>query len=44
VKHPAAVRYGWSPIGEGNLFNGASLPASPFRTDDWEDAVVAPAK
>jgi len=44
VKHPVAVRYGWSPLGEGNLFNGANLPASPFRTDDWEDTVVPTAK
>jgi len=44
VKQPVAVRYSWSPLGEGNLFNGANLPASPFRTDDWEDAVVPTSK
>jgi len=25
----------WMPTGEVNFFNGAGLPASPFRTDDW---------
>ncbi len=34
VKQPAAVRYGWAWNPDGNLFNGAGLPASPFRTDD----------
>jgi sialate O-acetylesterase len=32
---PVAVRYGWSHDAEPNLANGAGLPASPFRTDDW---------
>jgi hypothetical protein len=35
VPHPVAVRYGWSANPKCNLFNGAGLPASPFRTDDW---------
>jgi sialate O-acetylesterase len=26
------VRYGWASVAEGNLFNRAGLPASPFRT------------
>ena len=30
---PVAVRYGWANVPEGNLFNKAGLPASPFRTD-----------
>ena len=36
VPTPVAVRYAWSdnPIGF-NLYNQASLPASPFRTDHW---------
>ncbi|HLM58483.1 MAG TPA: sialate O-acetylesterase, partial [Pyrinomonadaceae bacterium] len=36
VPRPAAVRYAWadSPV-SANLYNGANLPASPFRTDDW---------
>jgi len=33
VPHPTAVRYGWANVPEGNLFNVAGLPASPFRTD-----------
>jgi sialate O-acetylesterase len=33
VPRPASVRYGWAHVPEGNLFNKAGLPASPFRTD-----------
>ena len=33
VSQPVAVRYGWANVPEGNLFNQAGLPASPFRTD-----------
>jgi sialate O-acetylesterase len=29
------VRYGWADNPEVNLYNGAALPASPFRTDDF---------
>lgn len=36
VKAPAAVRYGWAANPTCNLVNAAGLPASPFRTDDWE--------
>ncbi len=36
VPDPAAVRYGWASNPKCNLTNGAGLPASPFRTDDWE--------
>jgi sialate O-acetylesterase len=35
VKEPVAVRFGWRDDAEPNLFNGAGLPASPFRTDDF---------
>lgn len=35
VNFPVAVRYAWANNPIGNLFNGAGLPASPFRTDDW---------
>jgi hypothetical protein len=33
VKEPVAVRYDWANNPDGNLYNGAGLPASPFRTD-----------
>jgi sialate O-acetylesterase len=35
VKQPVAVRFGWSSSPEPNFYNGAGLPASPFRTDTW---------
>jgi sialate O-acetylesterase len=35
VAAPVAVRYAWGSNPEVNLVNGAGLPASPFRTDDW---------
>ena len=35
VPHPVAVRYGWAEAPICNLSNGAGLPASPFRTDDY---------
>lgn len=35
VKSPVAVRYGWADNPNCNLYNGAGLPASPFRTDTW---------
>ena len=36
VVEPVAVRFGWLDTAEPNLSNKAGLPASPFRTDDWE--------
>jgi sialate O-acetylesterase len=36
VKAPAAVRYAWANNPDCNLINQAGLPASPFRTDTWE--------
>jgi sialate O-acetylesterase len=35
VAHPREVRYAWQSNPEATLFNGAGLPASPFRTDTW---------
>ena len=35
VDAPIAVRYGWADHPICNLYNGAGLPASPFRTDDF---------
>jgi sialate O-acetylesterase len=32
---PVAVRYAWKNAPEANLFNGAGLPAAPFRSDNW---------
>jgi sialate O-acetylesterase len=36
VPNPVAVRYGWKNYLKGTLFNTAGLPASSFRTDDWD--------
>jgi sialate O-acetylesterase len=41
VKQPVAVRYAWADNPEFNLFSGAGLPATPFRTDDWPLAAAA---
>ncbi len=35
VKFPVAVRYAWADNPACNLYNGANLPAFPFRTDSW---------
>ena len=39
ISHPVAVRYGYqsfvNPL--GNLSNKQGLPASPFRSDDWNE-------
>lgn len=38
VASPVAVRYAWAANPEGsNLVNSDGLPASVFRTDDWDD-------
>ena len=36
IKKPVAVRYAWATNPVCNLYNGADLPASPFRTDNWK--------
>ena len=37
VRKPVAVRYSWGDNPKGNLFSEEGvLPASPFRTDNWE--------
>ena len=36
VKQPVAVRYAWASNPVCNLVNSADLPASPLRSDDWE--------
>lgn len=35
VAEPVAVRYGWADNPIVNVFSGAGLPLTPFRTDDW---------
>jgi len=40
VANPVSVRYGWADSPECNLYNGAGLPASPFRTNRWTDPLV----
>lgn len=37
IPNPIAVRYAWADNPEGaNLYNKEGLPASPFRTDDFD--------
>lgn len=36
VPNPVAVRYGWDNNPDCDLYNKEGLPASPFRTDDWD--------
>lgn len=36
VAKPVAVRYAWENFPSCNLYNGAGLPATPFRTDNWK--------
>lgn len=40
VSQPVAVRYAWADNPACNLYNGAGLPASPFRTDDWPGVTI----
>lgn len=35
VPDPKVARYAWQSNPLATLFNGAGLPAAPFRTDDW---------
>jgi sialate O-acetylesterase len=35
VPKPTQVRYAWQSNPAATLFNGAGLPAAPFRTDHW---------
>lgn len=36
IQNPVAVRYAWQANPVATLFNGAGLPAAPFRTDTWK--------
>ncbi len=38
VPNPVAVRYGWCNFVIGSLFGTNMIPASSFRTDNWDDA------
>ena len=38
VSNPVAVRYCWRSWTVGTLFDNFLLPASSFRTDNWDDA------
>jgi sialate O-acetylesterase len=40
VPNPVAVRYAWADNPVCNMFNGAGLPLTPFRTDDWPGVTV----
>jgi len=43
VPNPVAVRYGWANCPVVNLYNKEGIPASPFRTDDFQ-MLTAPKK
>ena len=36
IKNPKSVRFAWKNVPHPNFYNGAGLPASPFRTDSWK--------
>lgn len=36
VRNPTAVRYAWADNPVCDVYNSASLPMLPFRTDDWK--------
>jgi sialate O-acetylesterase len=40
VKKPVAVRYAWADNPVCNMYDGAGLPLTPFRTDDWPGVTV----
>ncbi len=43
VKKPVAVRYEWADNPAScNLYSTEGVPASPFRTDDWNPPVSKP--
>lgn len=44
VRAPVAARYAWlNDTRPANLANAEGLPASPFRSDDWDNATLPPA-
>jgi sialate O-acetylesterase len=38
VPEPVAARYAWQANPAATLYNGAGLPAVPFRTDNWPES------
>ena len=40
VKEPHSVRYAWADNPVCNMFNGAGLPLTPFRTDNWPGVTI----
>jgi sialate O-acetylesterase len=40
VSEPVAVRYAWADNPVCNLYSGAGLPTTPFRTDDWPGVTI----
>ena len=41
VAEPEAARYAWQSFPKATLYNGAGLPAVPFRTDSWPGVTEA---
>ena len=42
VPEPQAARYAWQSYPTATLYNGAGLPAVPFRTDNWPGISESP--
>jgi sialate O-acetylesterase len=40
VPDPVSVRYAWASNPKCNVYNKAGLPASPFRTDTWDETII----
>jgi sialate O-acetylesterase len=40
VAEPVAVRYAWADNPVCNLYSGAGLPVTPFRSDDWPGVTI----
>lgn len=41
VSDPVAVRYAWADNPVANVYSRDGLPATPFRTDNWEKGTTA---
>ncbi len=42
IPTPVAVRFAWDEVATPNLVNAQTLPAVPFRTDDWPVEALRP--